>query len=190
MGRRSSRNPNRGEGASIFPQELPQPLLGLVSPEAVGSVSTAKQVSGDVLVVLLEDGHLTALHQRLAVNTVGLYNAAQVGEQVIVVPSLHAEGHVVAALEFQIADLAEGGVAGNELSQSAEGAGEDWLISLVVSLALFATVIVAKLVGAILPIVAKLCRLDPAVVANPFITTIVDAVSVILFCYLSIGFLG
>ena len=67
---------------------------------------------------------------------------------------------------------------------------EDWLISLVVSLALFATVIVAKLVGAILPIVAKLCRLDPAVVANPFITTIVDAVSVILFCYLSIGILG
>ena len=68
--------------------------------------------------------------------------------------------------------------------------GYTWLVSLVVSLALFATVIVAKLVGAILPILAKLCRLDPAVVANPFITTIVDAVSVILFCYLSIGILG
>ena len=68
--------------------------------------------------------------------------------------------------------------------------GYDWLVSLVVSLALFATVIVAKLVGAILPILAKLCHLDPAVVANPFITTIVDAVSVILFCYLSIGILG
>jgi len=64
------------------------------------------------------------------------------------------------------------------------------LVSLVVSLALFASVIVAKLVGAILPILAKLVRLDPAVVANPFITTIVDAVSVILFCYLSIGILG
>ena len=68
--------------------------------------------------------------------------------------------------------------------------GYDWQVSLVVALALFATVIVAKLVGAILPILAKLCRLDPAVVANPFITTIVDAVSVILFCYLSIGILG
>jgi magnesium transporter len=66
---------------------------------------------------------------------------------------------------------------------------EEWMYSLVVSLALFATVIVAKLVGAILPILAKLCRLDPAVVANPFITTIVDAVSVILFCYLSIAFI-
>ena len=68
--------------------------------------------------------------------------------------------------------------------------GYTWLVSLVVSLALYATVIVAKLVGAILPILAKICRLDPAVVANPFITTIVDAVSVILFCYLSIGILG
>lgn len=68
--------------------------------------------------------------------------------------------------------------------------GYTWDVSLVVALALFCTVIVAKLVGAILPIVAKICRLDPAVVANPFITTIVDAVSVILFCYLSIGILG
>ena len=68
--------------------------------------------------------------------------------------------------------------------------GYTWEVSLVVSLALLCTVIVAKLVGAILPILAKLCRLDPAVVANPFITTIVDAVSVILFCYLSIGILG
>ena len=68
--------------------------------------------------------------------------------------------------------------------------GYDAVTSLVVSLALFATVIVAKLVGAILPILAKVCHLDPAVVANPFITTIVDAVSVILFCYLSIAILG
>lgn len=68
--------------------------------------------------------------------------------------------------------------------------GYTWLVCLVVSLALFCTVIVAKLVGAILPILAKVCKLDPAVVANPFITTIVDAVSVILFCYLSIGILG
>ncbi len=68
--------------------------------------------------------------------------------------------------------------------------GYTWQVSLVVSLALLGTVILAKLVGALLPILAKLCHLDPAVVANPFITTIVDAVSVILFCYLSIGILG
>ena len=68
--------------------------------------------------------------------------------------------------------------------------GYTWDVSLVVSLALLCTVIVAKLVGAILPILAKLLHLDPAVVANPFITTIVDAVSVILFCGLSIAILG
>ncbi len=62
-------------------------------------------------------------------------------------------------------------------------------VCLVVSLALLGTVVLAKLVGAILPIIAKICHLDPAVVANPFITTIVDAVSVILFCYLSIAIL-
>ena len=69
-------------------------------------------------------------------------------------------------------------------------AGYTWDVSLVVAMALFATVIVAKLVGAVLPILAKLAHLDPAVVANPFITTIVDAVSVILFCGLSILILG
>lgn len=60
----------------------------------------------------------------------------------------------------------------------------------VVSLSTLCTVILAKLVGAILPILAKICHLDPAVAANPFITTIVDAVSVVLLCYLSIGMLG
>ncbi|MBR2321371.1 MAG: magnesium transporter [Clostridia bacterium] len=60
--------------------------------------------------------------------------------------------------------------------------GYDPLISLIISLALFCAVIAAKLVGAILPILAKWLHLDPAVVANPFITTIVDAVSVLLLC--------
>lgn len=68
--------------------------------------------------------------------------------------------------------------------------GYTWQVCSVVSITLFGTVILAKLVGAILPILAKVCHLDPAVVANPFITTIVDAVSVILFCYLSIAILG
>ncbi len=67
--------------------------------------------------------------------------------------------------------------------------GYTWNVSLVVALALTCTVVVAKLVGAVLPIIAKVCRLDPAVVANPFITTIVDAVSVILFCTLAIAIL-
>ena len=54
-------------------------------------------------------------------------------------------------------------------------------IALVVSLSLLATVIVAKLTGALLPILAKLSRLDPAVMASPFITTIVDAISLLIY---------
>ena len=57
-----------------------------------------------------------------------------------------------------------------------------WDICLVVSLALFATVVIAKFVGCVMPILAKLCRLDPAVVASPFITTIVDILSLLIFC--------
>ncbi len=55
------------------------------------------------------------------------------------------------------------------------------LISAVVAISLFATVVVAKLVGASLPILAKRINLDPAVMASPFITTVVDAVSLIIY---------
>ena len=60
----------------------------------------------------------------------------------------------------------------------------------IVSLALFCTVVVAKLVGCLLPLFVKKCKLDPAAVASPFITTIVDAVSLIIFCGLSIAILS
>lgn len=62
-------------------------------------------------------------------------------------------------------------------------------ISFVVSLSLFATICIAKLVGAILPLLAKKIHLDPAVVANPFITTIVDVISLLIFCLFSITLL-
>ena len=62
-------------------------------------------------------------------------------------------------------------------------------ISIVVSLALFATICIAKLVGAFLPLFAKKIHLDPAVVANPFITTIVDVISLIIFCTFSVALL-
>ena len=60
----------------------------------------------------------------------------------------------------------------------------------VVSLALLCTVVLAKIVGSSLPILAKKCGLDPAVVASPFITTIVDALSLMLYCTLAITVLG
>ena len=55
------------------------------------------------------------------------------------------------------------------------------MIDLVVCLALLVTVVFAKVVGGTLPLLAKALHLDPAVMASPFITTIVDALS--LFVY-------
>lgn len=51
----------------------------------------------------------------------------------------------------------------------------------VVSITLFFTVIVAKFVGCVLPVIAKKIGFDPAVMASPFITTIVDAISLTLY---------
>ncbi len=55
------------------------------------------------------------------------------------------------------------------------------MVDAVVCLALAVTVLAAKLVGAVLPIGAKLLRLDPAVMASPFITSIVDALSLLVY---------
>lgn len=63
-------------------------------------------------------------------------------------------------------------------------------ISAVVSVALFITICIAKIVGSCLPILAKKCKLDPAVVASPFITTIVDAISLIVYCAIAVAILG
>lgn len=61
----------------------------------------------------------------------------------------------------------------------------DWTTSLVVGIALAVTVLTAKLVGCILPFFAKAVKLDPAVVANPFITTIIDVLSLLVFVFFS-----
>ena len=54
-------------------------------------------------------------------------------------------------------------------------------VALVVALTLWLTVMCAKLIGCSLPIVAKKLGFDPAVMASPFITTIVDAVSLLVY---------
>ncbi len=55
------------------------------------------------------------------------------------------------------------------------------LINAVVCLTLGVTVVCAKFVGCILPMFAKALRLDPAVMASPFISTIVDALSLLVY---------
>ena len=55
------------------------------------------------------------------------------------------------------------------------------VIALTVAMALFVTVLLAKTVGGILPMAAKLCHADPAIMAAPLITTIVDAISLVVY---------
>lgn len=55
-------------------------------------------------------------------------------------------------------------------------------LALTISLALLFTVCIAKLVGCTLPILAQKLGFDPAVMASPFITTIVDALSLLVLC--------
>ena len=64
------------------------------------------------------------------------------------------------------------------------------MVDAVVCLAMFATVLVAKTIGAVLPMVAKVLKLDPAVMASPFITSIVDALSLLVYFMFATMLLG
>lgn len=59
----------------------------------------------------------------------------------------------------------------------------------VISVVCLISIVMAKLVGCMLPLLAKKIRLDPAVVASPLMTTIVDALSLLIFCAISIAIL-
>jgi magnesium transporter len=64
------------------------------------------------------------------------------------------------------------------------------MVSLVVCLTLLCAVLMAKLVGCTLPMVAKKLGFDPAVMASPFITTIVDALSLLVYFGIATTVLG
>ena len=63
-------------------------------------------------------------------------------------------------------------------------------VALTVCLTLVAAVLMAMLVGCLLPIGAKRIGFDPAVMASPFITTIVDALSLLVYFRFAILILG
>lgn len=65
-----------------------------------------------------------------------------------------------------------------------------FLVALVVSLTLIVTVIVSKLLGCFLPILASSLRMDPAVMASPLITTIADAISLVVYFSIASILLG
>ncbi len=63
-------------------------------------------------------------------------------------------------------------------------------VDLVICLALGVTVVIAKMVGCTLPLLAKRLGFDPAVMASPFITTIVDALSLLVYFLFAKTILG
>ncbi len=81
-------------------------------------------------------------------------------------------GVVLAVCNFAKIILVDNLIFNNDVSIEA---------NIVVSLTLVITVLVAKIVGCALPVAAKRIGLDPAVMASPFITTIVDAVSLLIY---------
>ncbi|MEE5991420.1 MAG: magnesium transporter, partial [Lachnospiraceae bacterium] len=63
-------------------------------------------------------------------------------------------------------------------------------VAAVVCLTLVCVVFLAKLVGCVLPMIAKKIGFDPAVMASPFITTIVDALSLLIYFGIASSLLG
>jgi magnesium transporter len=64
------------------------------------------------------------------------------------------------------------------------------MVDAVVCFTLAVTVVIAKLVGCALPMAAKALKLDPAVMASPFISTIVDALSLLVYFLFAKALLG
>ena len=63
-------------------------------------------------------------------------------------------------------------------------------IAVVICITLVCTLLIAKTVGSVLPMLAQKIGLDPAVMASPFITTIVDALSLIIYFNVAMNLLG
>lgn len=63
------------------------------------------------------------------------------------------------------------------------------MVAVTICISLFCTVIVAKICGGLLPILAEKCKVDPAIMASPLITTIVDAVSLTIYFVLATAIL-
>ena len=80
---------------------------------------------------------------------------------------------------FQPTTILEGGAVQNNL-----------MVAAIVSATAFFAVVVAKVVGTILPMLAKKIKLDPAVMASPFITTIVDTVTLVIYFSIASAVLG
>jgi magnesium transporter len=68
--------------------------------------------------------------------------------------------------------------------------GRSLLLSFAVTMTLYSTLTIAKIMGSILPIIAKCIKIDPAVMAGPLITTVADALSLVIYFSIAKVILG
>ena len=66
----------------------------------------------------------------------------------------------------------------------------DPMLALLVSISLVATILIAKMIGCVLPLFAKKLHMDPAIMAAPLITTIVDVCSIMVYFQVATHLLG
>lgn len=64
-----------------------------------------------------------------------------------------------------------------------------YLVGITVALSMFITVMLANLAGGVLPVLAKKLKLDPAIMAAPLISTLVDAMSLLIFFTIAVNLL-
>ena len=67
---------------------------------------------------------------------------------------------------------------------------KDMQLAIVLGITLIATVIVSKILGCLLPMIAKKLKLDPAIMAAPLITTLVDVCSILLYFQVATTIMG
>ena len=67
--------------------------------------------------------------------------------------------------------------------------GVGLFVSITISITLLATVVMSKVVGGVLPMIAKKMNIDPAIMAGPLITTIVDALSLMIYFAIAVRIL-
>ena len=66
----------------------------------------------------------------------------------------------------------------------------DPLLALVIGITLLFTVVLSKSIGCLLPMAAKKLRMDPAIMASPLITTIVDTASILIYFNVAVVLFG
>ena len=143
------------------------PVVGRILSDAAGSVLAGAGVVKNAIGVFGLLGVLAAC----------LGPFVRLGVQYLLYKLTAFLAGMTAAPELAKLIDALGGVFGLMLGMT----GVTLKVDLVISLTLIVEVTLAKMIGCSLPIIAKRFKLDPAVMSSPFVTTIVDAISLLIY---------